>query len=144
MKKVARKLKYKKDFEPAYAKADDEMFPNGIFEFNISRMIEFIRNNGGKVVLEDISTEKYHIEAFSCVNEDHIETVDITKPIILIEIKPEHYAVIDGHHRLEKAYRLGIESIKAFKLTMEQHLHFLTSTKAYEAYIGYWNEKLDE
>lgn len=144
MKKAARKLKYKKDFEPAYAKADDEMFPNGIFEFNISRMIEFIRNNGGKVILEDISTEKYHIEAFSCVNEDHIDTVDITKPIILIEIKPEHYAVVDGHHRLEKAYREGVLAIPAFKLRMEQHINFMTSIKAYEAYIDYWNEKLGE
>lgn len=144
MKKAARKLKYKKDFEPAYAKADDELFPNGIFEYNISRMIEFIRNNEGQVVLEDISTEQYHSEAFSCVNEDHIDTVDIKKPIILIEIKPEYYAVVDGHHRLEKAYREGILNIMAFKLRMEQHINFLTSIKAYEAYIDYWNGKLGE
>ena len=50
--------------------------------------------------------------------------------------------VIDGHHRLEKAFRLGINSLSAYKFTVNQHLAFLTSQKGYTAYIKYWNEKI--
>jgi len=50
--------------------------------------------------------------------------------------------VIDGNHRMEKARRLGIERIPAFKLSPEQHLQFLTTEKGYLAYIEYWNGKM--
>ena len=55
-------------------------------------------------------------------------------PIILAEISPGKYNVIDGNHRIEKAYRLGTERIPAYILTARQHLRFLTTVKAYHAY----------
>lgn len=52
------------------------------------------------------------------------------------------FNVIDGHHRLEKAYRDGVTTILAYKILAEQHIRFLTSTMAYTKYVQYWNEKL--
>ena len=73
-----------------------------------------------------------------------MDSVEISKPVILAEIAPERYNLIDGNHRMEKARRMGIKSIPAYKLNVEQHIRFLTSKKAYLAYIEYWNSKLKE
>ncbi len=117
----------------------DEMYPNGIFVFNITKMAEFIQN-------QNITCEEIIIRDFSRgsskFKEDHVETVDVTKPVIVAEISPGRYNVIDGNHRMEKARRLGIEKIQAYKLKPEHHLKFLTTEKGYLAYIEYWNSKL--
>ncbi len=43
---------------------------------------------------------------------------------------------------MEKARRVGIKNILAYRLNVEQHMRFLTNKKAYVAYIEYWNSKL--
>ena len=45
-----------------------------------------------------------------------MDTVEITKPVVLAEISPTHYSLIDGNHRLVKAQRMGVQNIKAYKL----------------------------
>jgi hypothetical protein len=37
---------------------------------------------------------------------------------------------------------MGFKTLVAYKLNVEQHIPFLTSKKAYLAYIEYWNSKL--
>jgi hypothetical protein len=37
---------------------------------------------------------------------------------------------------------LGVMSILAYRLHVEQHIRFLTSKRAYLTYIEYWNSKL--
>lgn len=81
---------------------------------------------------------------FSSINESHVESVDIHKPVILAEISPGRFNLIDGNHRMEKARRMGIKNIRAYKLGVIHHIKFLTSSKAYEIYIDYWNSKLKE
>ena len=78
----------------------------------------------------------------SKLNEGYINNTDITIPIILAEISPGRYNVIDGNHRLEKAYRMGMDCIAAYRLKSEQHIPFLTSLKAYHSYVEYWNLKI--
>ncbi len=129
-------------FTPANSEDGEELFLNGIFEFNISKMIEFIQNNEQKIPLEEIDVKGYHEEAFSNVNESYIDNVDINSPIILIELNPDRFTVVDGHHRLAKAYRNGVNTIMAYKLTVKQHIQFLTTVRGYRAFIDYWNEKV--
>jgi hypothetical protein len=76
------------------------------------------------------------------VNEAYVTAADVSNPIILAQICPNKYNVIDGHHRLEKAYRSGIKTIMAYKISPNQFIPFLTTTKAYESFIEYWNGKL--
>ena len=51
-------------------------------------------------------------------------------------------APIDGQHRLEKARRLGLNTLPAVILRMEQHIPVLY--EGYDRYVSYWNGKLIE
>ena len=135
------KLKVNKKFTPCPIDDGDELFPNGIFEFNITKMFSFIEKNPDKFALEQVLETEFN-QNFSNLNESHIDSVDICRPVIFAEIAPGKYNLIDGNHRMEKARRLGVKTMSAFKLTVEQHIIFLTTEKAYLAYVEYWNSKL--
>jgi hypothetical protein len=136
-RQLTRKLTIDPTFLPCLEEENDELFPNGIFKFNITKLHRFIQNNPGDFSLEEIA-----LDEFKTYKESHINTVDLSRPVILAEISPGRYNLIDGNHRVEKARRTGAKSLLAYKLCVHQHIQFLTSEKAYMAYVGYWNSKL--
>ncbi len=119
------------------------MFPNGIFEFNIRKLTEYINYNHDDFIIEQVEVNGF-FKDHSSINEAHLKSVDISKPIVLAEISPGNYNVIDGNHRLEKARRMGVESVKAYRLNVDVHIRFLTTQRAYMSYIKYWNSKLED
>jgi len=134
-------LRMNDNFTPCPVDAGDELYPNGIFVFNITKITEYIQENADRVALEEVAVSDFP-RAFSSINESHMDSVEISKPVVLAEISPGRYTLIDGHHRMEKARRMGIKSVRAYKLSVEQHMRFLISKEAYVAYLGYWNSKL--
>ena len=78
------------------------------------------------------------------LDEKTIQRTDLSRPIILAEISPGRFNVIDGNHRVEKAGRERLKTIPAHRVCAEDHLAFLTSVRAFEAYVEYWNSKLAE
>lgn len=139
-----KKLKLDKNFKPFPREDGEEFYPNGYFEFNVSKMLEFIRKNPDKFSPEEVEVDTLN----DLHDEDYfdgptVESADITKPIVLGEISPGHFNVIDGNHRLEKARRLGKEKIPAYRIGPNHHVAFLTAEKSYRAYVEYWNEKVD-
>ena len=138
---LEKPLKIDDDFLPCLVAAGDELYPNGIFVFNISKIIEYIQRNPDSVPLEELAVRDFS-QSFSSVNESHVGSVEVSKPVILAEISPGRYNLIDGHHRMEKACRMGINSVRAYKLNVHQHMRFLISKESYEAYVGYWNSKI--
>lgn len=138
---MAKLLKVDNDFTPCPVAAGDEIFPNGIFEFNITKMLEYIQENPDSITLQEVAVSDF-FEGFSSINESHMDSVEISRPVILVEISPGRYNLIDGNHRMEKARRMGIKNILAYRLNVEQHIRFLTSKEAYVAYVEYWNSKL--
>jgi hypothetical protein len=136
---MMKKFKIDKNFIPCPVSEDDEMFRNGIFEFNITKLTEFIKSNPDIFIPEDISIKEYFK---GVINEAHMPDVVISEPVILAEIAPGRFNVIDGNHRMEKARRMGIEKIKAYRVPATYHQKFLTNEKAYIAYVNYWNDKL--
>lgn len=132
-----------KKFMPPELGEGDECFPNGIFEFNITRMIEHIKSNPEIFIPENVSVMEFNND-FSHIDDDYIDSVIFGEPVILAEISPDRYNLIDGNHRMEKAKRLGLKNIMAYKLSPVQHSRFLTSRDSYENYIIYWNDKLSE
>ena len=55
----------------------------------------------------------------------------------------EYYPnIIDGNHRLEKAYRDRVKTIISYKLMAEQMIPYFIDVKDYQAFVGYWNDKL--
>lgn len=138
---MAKMLKVDNDFTPCPVTTGEELFPNGIFEFNITKMLEYIQKNPNGITLEEVAVNDF-FKGFSSINESHMDSVEISRPVILAEISPGQYNLIDGNHRMEKARRMGINSMLAYKLNVEQHMKFLINKKAYVAYIEYWNSKL--
>lgn len=138
---TGKKLKVYNNFIPCPIADRDELFTNGIFEFNISKILEYIQKHPADITLEEVAVCDFP-EQFSSINEAHMDSVEISRPIILAEISPGRYNLIDGNHRMEKARRTGTKSIQAHKLNVKQHMEFLTSREAYVAYIEYWNGKL--
>ena len=134
-------LSIDKNYEPACVDDGDELFPNGIFVFNITKMIAYLEKNQDEVLSAMVSVDDYR-SSFALLDEEHIEATDCTKPIILAEISPDRFNVIDGNHRIEKAYRSNIELIPAYVLSPKYHMPFLTSVKSYQSYVEYWNAKL--
>lgn len=140
-RQTAQILKADKMFKPCPVDIEDEIYPNGIFEFNITKIIDYIQKNPDSIPIEEVLVTDVY-DGFSSVNESYMEDVKISRPIILAEIAPGQYNVIDGNHRLEKAYRMGSKNIQAHRLNVNQHIKFLISKKAYTTYIEYWNSKL--
>jgi len=106
-------------------------------------MRTFISNNLDLITLEQIAVNTF-FETSSSLDEYHLENLQIFEPIIMAEIAPGNYNLIDGHHRVERAKRLGMDNLHVYKLTVDQHIEFLTDKRAYLAYIAYWNDKLEE
>jgi hypothetical protein len=137
----AERLKANENFTPCPINEGDELYPNGIFVFNITKMIEHIKINSDEIDLVEVAVADFP-KSFSSVNESHVDSVDISRPVLLAEISPGHYNLIDGNHRMEKARKKGISRILAYKLNVNQHIEFLTERKAYLSYVEYWNGKL--
>lgn len=143
--KNKRLLKIDKNYVPLPTNEGDEIYANGIFTFNISKMLEFIADGKLSAEMQPINVIQWfktHVKGV--VNEEYLPTVDVTKPVLQAEIRPTRFEIIDGHHRIEKAYRDSVESIESYVLKGEQLIPFLTTTQAYEAFIGYWNDKCRE
>ena len=137
----AKKIKANDNFIPCPVNKGDELFHNGIFVFNITKMLEYIKNNSDEIDLVEITVADFP-QSFSSIDESYIDSVDVSRPVLLAEISPGHYNLIDGNHRMEKARRMGISRIFAYKLNVKQHIKFLTDKKAYLSYIEYRNVKL--
>ena len=76
------------------------------------------------------------------MNEEYLQMADIKKPVIQAEIRPNMFEIIDGNHRMEKAFRDGIELIYSYKLSGEQLLPYFIDERGYRSYVEYWNSKL--
>lgn len=138
-----RKLKLIKNYMPCMAIENEEIFRNGIFQFNISRILEHIIAGNIDVEREDVSTiDWYRTHLHGSIDEDHLPSVDITKPILQAEVRLGIYEIIDGNHRLEKAYRNNIKIANSYKLNGEQLVEYFTDIRGYQAFVEYWNSKL--
>jgi hypothetical protein len=91
----AKKLIINDDFMPCPTKKGDELYPNGIFVFNITKMTEYIATNSNKINLVDVDVSDFP-KSFSSINESHVNLVDISQPVIIAEISPGHYNLIGG------------------------------------------------
>lgn len=140
---LPKKLRVSKRFCPCPIDPGDEIYPNGIFEFNITKMTAFILNNPDQFHPEEV--EVATLPDFSnSLDPTTVEKADITAPIILAEVAPGRFNVIDGNHRLKKARVSGAKKILAFKVSHQVHTQFLTSNDAYVSYVSYWNEKVGQ
>ncbi len=138
-------MKIDPDFMPCEVKDNDEIFPNGIFLFNISRMLEDIDSGELVVLREKIDVmEWFRTHCDGSINEGYMPDVELSRPVIQAEIKHDRFEIIDGNHRMTKALRDGILFVDSYKILGEQLPQYLTSVERYKSYINYWNDKLKD
>ena len=138
-----RKFKLNQNYIPILTQEGDEIYPNGIFHFNISRILTEIEYDRLVVEQERIDVKEWFRTHYrGRVNEDHLPTVEISKPVIQAEIRSGMFEIIDGNHRMEKAYREGISFVDSYKLKGEQLLAFFIDVRGYNAFVEYWNSNL--
>lgn len=59
------------------------------------------------------------------VNISHVDEVDLSEPIIIVELAERKEIVIDGHHQIFRAKQNGIQGIPAIFLREEEHVPFI-------------------
>lgn len=138
-----KKLKFNKEFKPLPSEEGEEFYPNGYFEFNVSKMMAFIRSNPDKFSVGEVEVDELPSITTDHLDESTIQKADLSNPILLAEISPGRFNVVDGNHQLEKARRQGDEKILAYRIGPDHHVSFLTAEKSYKAYVEYWNDKVD-
>ena len=140
-KKHPREITRDAAFAPCAVDEDDEIFRNGRFHFNITKLMAFLIEpaSGHAAALVEI---KGFFSGALGLDPETIENADLDRPIILAEIAPEMFSVIDGNHRIAQAQKQGVERLPAYSVKPEVHTRFLITQRGYEAYVNYWNEKL--
>lgn len=142
-----RALKLIKNYVPKQPLSEEiEIYPNGIFQFFISKINEDIDNGIFAPKKERINIEKWRkTHTTSCgLDEKHLQGVDTQKPIIQAEIRIGKFEIIDGNHRFEKAIRDGKKTINSYKIYGEELVPYFYDQKGYECFMEYWNSKLEE
>jgi hypothetical protein len=142
---VPTKLKRDKRFQPCPIEPGDEAFPNGIFVFNITRLLAFMDAKPADFPIEFI--EVASIPDFGGsrhLDEKTVASADLSRPVLLAEISPGRYNLIDGHHRIERARRDAVPTLPARRIRCPHHVPFLASASAYECYVEYWNTKVKQ
>jgi hypothetical protein len=138
-----KKLKANTDFIPCTPVVGDEMLGGYPFKWNVTRATEWIEQNLEQVELSVVQVDPPSPGADSAnLDEAFIPNADLSKPIIMVRMRPEFFRLIDGNHRVAKARRLGVKELPAYYLTEAQHRQFFTYEEADRLYVDYWNEKL--
>lgn len=138
------KLKFDKKFQPCAAGPGDELFRNGIFEFNVSRLLAFIAAHAEQYPVASIEVAEIPDYGSNDLDEEAVSAANLLRPVLLAEIAPDRFNLIDGNHRLARARRDGALTLAAWRVRCPQHVAFLTTTVAYEKYVEYWNSKVSE
>lgn len=141
---LAPKLRLNKRFQPCPVEPEDELYPNGIFVFNITRLQAFIDAHLDQFPAENIAVADLSAIGASGLDEDAVLRADLSRPILLAEISPGRYNVIDGNHRVGRARRDGLATVPGRRIASPVHIVFLTSGIGYERYVEYWNGKVRE
>lgn len=137
------KLKINEQFTACEALPDDEIFGGYPFAWNITALEAWIAEHREEVAYSTVTISRAETTIDSGnLNEQHIPTVDLAKPLIVVRLRPEYYRLIDGHHRVAKARRNGVAELPAYYLSEEQHRSFFIHAESDRLYVEYWNEKL--
>ena len=56
---MAKTLIVDKNFTLYHVATGDEIYPNGIFEFNITKMLEYIKKELDSITLEEVAVKRF-------------------------------------------------------------------------------------
>jgi hypothetical protein len=142
---IPPRIRRDKRFTLCAIETGDEQYANGIFVFNISRMLKFIDADRVRYPVESIAVANIpEYGGTGRLDEATVRGADLTRPVLMAEISPGRFNLIDGNHRIARARRERVVSIPARRIRCPDHLAFLTSVDAYVSYVEYWNGKVKD
>jgi len=87
-----------------------------------------LQSDSSHIAVGEIPVSRFS-GAFSVIDECRLESVNLELPVIVAEIAPQRFNLIDGNHRMEKARRSAVETLPGYTLDVTQHVNFLTTKK---------------
>jgi hypothetical protein len=72
-----QKLKIDKNFEPLPINEEDEFFANGIFEFNITKLIAYVRANHEIFPIEFVDLKILYMRSISSIGIQRLIMKDV-------------------------------------------------------------------
>ena len=135
------RLRISKCFRPCKIDEGDELFPNGIFVFNVTKLTSHLDSDQDDFPVEDVPVSTLGLTS-SNLDEHTVRNADLSRPLLLAEIAPGRFNVIDGNHRVARARRDGITTLPAQRVRPKVHHRFLTSVESYQEFVRYWNAKV--
>lgn len=151
-----REMIYRPDYYDFHNDDREEWFPNGIFHYNVSRLIKDLAADDNEkdartpwlntAVMVNVSVAEAidHCHGLGHMEEEHIRAADLKRPLIFVELAPDSFNLVDGHHRLEKARRQGISELPAWMVFAHAAIRYLGSEFEYSRYVDYWNSKIED
>jgi len=126
-----RTLKFSPSFGSCPVEEGEEVFRNGIFGFNVTRLMAFIEAHPDRFPREAV-------EVASVPNyggDEHLDlatiaTADLARRVLIAEIAPGRFNLIDGNHRMARVRRDGVLALPAHRIHCPEHVAFLTSLMA--------------
>lgn len=125
----------------------EEWYSCGIFRYDVMTMKTLCRNGGNnRIICKNVSVKELSEQLYSDMDlkEIYIDKADLSEPVILGEIAPDNYHLMDGYHRLAKAMRQKVETLPAYFVKSDVAAQLILDDDAYKKYIIYWNTKVME
>lgn len=85
---IPPRLRRDKRFAPCAIENDHEFFANGIFEFNITRILEFLDADSAGYPVESITVSSISDLGGERLDEATVRSADLNRPVLLAEISP--------------------------------------------------------
>ena len=93
------RLRLDKGFQPCPVERGDEMYPNGIFEFNITRLLAFVQEHADRFQVEQVDLSEFPDYGNSPhLNEEAVRLADLHSKIIVIDRTLATRALISAMH----------------------------------------------
>jgi len=113
-----RKLKENPDFSPCTPAIGDEVLGCYPFKWNITKISTWIDEHLSEVELSTVQVNPPSMGADSeNLDEEFIPKANLTRPVIIVRMRPEFFRLIDGNHRVAKERHLGVKELPAYYLT---------------------------
>ncbi len=88
-----KRLKADKTFKPLPVEENEEFFRNGIFEFNVTKLLAFIKDHPAEFQVEQIELNSLYRGTGETLNEETVRNANLAPPILLAEISPGSFTI---------------------------------------------------
>lgn len=129
---------------PCPRRAEDEVFRFGLYAWNVTKMYEYAQQNLIPTPMSYEDVKNYHdgfMKYAIRIDEGYLNQVDITKPGLLVRLSDysNESMVVDGNHRLARAYRFR-KGFRVYVLSFGEQIRFLCYPESLQAIIKYNND----